>query len=333
MAKRQFRRHSKPSTAEPLLAPKTGVEEGNGSAVASSQERPTSFWENFAPSPDRARWWNWQPIIRHINRKVCGIGRPDWNGGLLYELQRRYPNRKFERAVSVGCGSGGKELQLLKMGLVTHFDLFEVNEVQIEIGKKLYTEAGLADRATWRTDDGVTALYSSSETYDMVFWDNALHRMPDTALAVAGSAKALQSGGSFVMNDYVGPNHYQWSDRELRYGDAVRAGLSERFFRNPRGQSGGALSRKIFRPSSELMVSDDQSQAPDSSRIIQSIKRTFPSPDIWILGGCIYHLCLNDLLANFHPEEDASLLASLLVMDDLLIDSGDYHYAACIAEP
>lgn len=80
------------------------------------------------------------------------------------------------------------------------------------------------------------------------------------------------------------------------------------------------------------MMATDPSEAADSSRILPAIRQQFSEPDIWMLGGSIYHLCLNDILANLSPEEDRSLLSSLLVLDDMLAETGDCHYAACIAE-
>lgn len=50
-----------------------------------------------------------------------------------------------------------------------------------------------------------------------------------------------------------------------------------------------------------------------------------------MFGGVIYHLALNDVLANLDPERDAPLLESLLLLDLALAELGENQYAACLA--
>ena len=220
-------------------------------------------------------------------------------------------------------------MALLKQGIVKEFDLFEVSAVRIEQGQQQYQKEGLTDRVNWRQADGIEAL-ESGRNYDLVFWDNSLHHMPDTQRAVQASVAGLRPGGVFLMNDYVGANRFQWSDRELRYASMVRGNLPDRFFQNPWNPK-TQLRKTAVRPTVEGMIAADPSEAADSERILPSISATMPEAKIWLLGGVIYRLALNDVIANLDEKADLPLLEMALTVEAALIELGESQYAACIS--
>ncbi len=71
-------------------------------------------------------------------------------------------------------------------------------------------------------------------------------------------------------------------------------------------------------------------ESADSAAILPALRNLARREDIWLLGGVIYHLALSDVLANFRPEEDDALLASLLLLDKSLSQQGLNHYAAAL---
>jgi SAM-dependent methyltransferase len=178
-------------------------------------------------------------------------------------------------------------------------------------------------------EDGLAAMEQSA-SYDLVFWDNALHHMPDTIRAIAASRSCLRSGGLFVMNDFIGPDRFQWTDRQLYYATSVRSKLSKRLLRHPTFPD-RSLRPCAVRPSIEGMIAADPSEAADSGRILERVRTLLPNPSIWMLGGCIYFIALNDVLANVDLEHDSELLESLLILDLALSELGENLYAACIS--
>jgi len=296
---------------------------------ADDRRRAAAYWDRPAPVAKRARWWSWPRIVAHQNALICGEPLPAWGAGLAREIDRRWPGRRFRHAVSVGCGNGAKELELLRSGLVQRFDLYEISEARIRHGQKLLARAGLTDRVTWHTHDGIEALEHGAR-YDLVTWDNGLHHMPDTARAVAASVTALQPGGVFLMNDYVGPDYFQWSARTLAYTTAVRHRLPEVLLRDP-ADPARRLARTIGRPDRDAMIALDPSEAATSEAILPAIRQHFPDARIWMLGGAIYHLALNDVLANLDADRDGPLLEALLLLDLSLAELGENQYAACLA--
>lgn len=212
---------------------------------------------------------------------------------------------------------------MVSAGLVRHFDLFEISEVRAESGRALATRKGVSDRVAFHTCD---AFEQDLGQYDLVYWNNALHHMLDADSAVRWSRERLKLGGSFVMDDYVGPNRHQWTDVELDVAQGVRLMLPPQYRRDPQAPE-RELPLRPLRKSVEEMVRRDPTEAPDSENILPSVSRHFPNAEIIPTGGVIYHLALNEVIANFDETRDVGLLEALLAMDRALTDVGLSHYA------
>ena len=261
---------------------------------------------------------------------ICGKPIPTWNGGLIEQLKERTAGRVLNRGISIACGDGRKEMALLRAGLVRSFDLFEISQTRVATGVEIYEKAKLSHLVNWHLSDGVEHLERCPDSYDLVFWDNALHHMPDTARAVSASRVALRQSGLFAMNDFVGPSRFQWSDRALHFANMTRSKLPEKFLRSIHSH-GRSIPRTILRPTIEAMLAADPSEAADSSSIIPALKKFFPDASLWPLGGTIYHLAMNDVLSNTDDITDAATIEALLILEVALIELGEHHYAACIA--
>ncbi len=266
-------------------------------------------------SADGSRWWMHPAIHQHINRLVCGEAITGPHAGFHRLLTAQAPGGGFGRALSIGCGSGGKEAKLLRSGVVGHFDLFEIGEFRRAQIQAKADEHGVGDRITIHIGDAFTA--ERRAEFDLIYWNSSLHHMSDAARAVAWSFDALAPGGSFAMDDFVGPSRFQWSDADLDLCFQIRALLPGRFMRHPRDPS-VTLDRRVERPTIAHMMATDPTEAADSGAILAAVRRWFPDATVIATGGLIYHLALNDVLANFSGPDDAWLLGLLLTMDEQL---------------
>jgi hypothetical protein len=154
--------------------------------------------------------------------------------------------------------------------------------------------------------------------------------MLDVEAAVEWSWKVLKQGGLFYMDDFVGPDRFQWPAQMLLAATAVRQSLPDRLLVNPHKPT-TMLPRIMKKPDPEKMRQSDPSEAADSSRILGCVQRRFPGADIVLTGGVIYHLALSEVLANFVGDEDFRLLERLLEVDDMCIAMGQTHYATTLA--
>jgi SAM-dependent methyltransferase len=313
----------------------SGSDAAENSTAAETSKVVGLHWSKSRRHTDSAghvlktRWWQHPPIIRHINEKVCGKPIDGFSAGLTMRarslLDRRLP---LSRGISVGCGNGTKEMKLLREGLVQVFDLYELADTRIATGRELAEKQRLSQSAHFIQGDAFR-LANEPGQYDLVHWNNSLHHMLDVEAAVQWSWDVLKPGGLFYMDDFVAPDRFQWSPKMLLVATAVRQSLPDRFLINPY-KPNTMLGRVLKRPDPAKLRQSDPSEAADSSRILSCVKRRFPSAEITLTGGVIYHLSLSDVLANF-TEDDRPLLDRLLVVDDLCTAAGETHYATALA--
>lgn len=276
----------------------------------------------------RTRWWLEPTIVRHVNKRICGrpldgvgAGLSQWALDVLPDLPRR-------QAVSIGGGSGVKEMRLLELGIVEHVDVFEIASTRVAQGRKIAADRGLTERITFHE-----RLLRSDECagrYDIVHWNNSLHHMLDVDEWLGWSRRALRPDGVLLMDDFVGPSRFQWTTRQCRIASRYRRTLPDALLIDPADPS-KKLDRRIRPPSIESMIASDPTEAADSSRITESLRRHFPAVEIRFTGGAIYNLALQDVMANMDPDRDSGMLRQALIMDDLLSGMGENHYAAAIA--
>lgn len=276
----------------------------------------------------KLRWWQSPSILVHLNRIVCGTSLQGPWAGLKSRIQKIAPDG-FNRGISIGCGAGAKGIQLVKSGLVKHFDLFEISPTRVEQGLRLAQANGIDKQVSYFLEN---AFDQTLGTYDLVYWNNALHHMLDVGAAITWSRAHLIPGGWFVMDDFVGPSRFQWSDANLEYATRVRCLLPERFLRNPSDLT-KQLPVEVRRPTVGSMIKDYPTEASDSDRILSSLIKIFPDALIIPTGGFLYNLALNDVIAHFdETRDDLPLLQSILMSDEFLAFGGMTHYATALAQ-
>lgn len=227
----------------------------------------------------------------------------------------------FKHGVSVGCGDGYKEFQILKKGLVKKFTLFELSDVRIENALRQAKMLGFEDRVEIIKGDYLN--YEFTEKIDFVHWNNSLHHMLDVEKAVKWSYQILEVGGVFYMDDFVGPTRFQWSDETLELATRIRKALPDIYLKSPY-EPDQLLNRIVSRPDPKKLKKDDPSEAADSSRILENVVKYFPNAEITLTGGSVYFLTLTDILHNIDESDvkDKAILDLLLIIDELATKSG-----------
>lgn len=280
-------------------------------------------------APTRLRWWESPIIIEHVNEKICGERIQALGAATAELIKQRYPGRTFATAVSIGCGNGAKEIALVESGLVEEFHLFELSKVRVEAGRKLAEQAGVKGQVIFHNEDGLK--HQQPNRFDLVHWSNSLHHMLNVDQAIGWSHVTLKPNGLFFMDDFVGPDRMQWSDKMLQMASRVRTALPKKYLKDPKLPH-KSLPSLMTRPSRLRMWLADPTECADSSNIIPCLKKWFPDIEITATGGAIYHLALNDVLHNFNEMNDRALLEKLLKIDDLCTRRGEFHYAVAVAE-
>jgi ubiquinone/menaquinone biosynthesis C-methylase UbiE len=260
-----------------------------------------------------AKWHRIPAINRHIAGKLGGGVR------MLDPFLRRICEAgPLDRAISIGCGIAVTERQLVRMGGVRHFDLFDLSSDRLAATERQAAKDGIADRIALHNADAFCT--TPSEVYDLVYWKSALHHMMDADAAVAWSWRALKPGGTFAMWDFVGPTRFQWSDVNLSRVNEFRASLPFE-------------AKPIRRKTIEQMMKLDPSEAADSSNIVPAVTKYFPHAQIHYLGAAMVHIGFAGILDTILERPDApEIFRRALAVDDELRSVGENHLACCVVQ-
>ncbi|MFT6906904.1 MAG: SAM-dependent methyltransferase [Oleiphilaceae bacterium] len=287
--------------------------------------KTSDHWSTHAKKSrvPRTSWRESAYLLRIINERVCGERIGGVSRGLHRRLKEIITDSPIKQGISIGCGRGAKEMALIQAGLVESFELYEIAEEFISQGQALAEQRGVADRVRFHCADG----FKAKGPFDIVHWNDSLHHMPDVHEAVRWSRSVLAPEGIFYMDDYVGPNRFQWSDRTLEIANRIRQSFPDHYLENPHAL-GKMLPRTAARPLKKRVIEVDPSEAADSAEIISAIRSVFPSAKIWPTGGAILRIALTDVIHNLDEESDCHILELVALADEMC---GESHYACALS--
>lgn len=294
-------------------------------------EKIGAHWDHRVREERPIRWMTHPWVVAKVNGFVGEISSDKWGEGLVQRLIRTYREQlPFKRGISVACGNGLIELDLVRRGIVESFECFDFAEQRIAVGRAKAAAAGLGDRLHYHASDAFEEVTGAGE-FDFVHWRNAIHHMLDTREAIAWSARCLAPGGVLYVDDYVGPSRFQYTDVQMRAFDEVLAALPARFLALPAPEE-GFLPRKLERPVEADVVAVDPSEAADSANIIPALLEHFPGADVVGVSGGIFQAALHRLMRNFDANRDAAFLRLLWAHERTLVDHGHLNWAVALAQ-
>jgi len=176
---------------------------------------PTAFWDREATAPSTPPEANWMahPLVRHyIDESISG------NPGLwpMEWFQRHLAGRTFRRALSIGCGTGPLERDLLRRGIVARIDAFDGSPKSIEIARAEAVAAGLDDRVEYSVDDFNTVELPRAK-YDLVCFQQSLHHVEKLERLLLQVRRCLAPDGLVYFDEYVGPSRTHWNALTTRW--------------------------------------------------------------------------------------------------------------------
>jgi SAM-dependent methyltransferase len=190
------------------------------------------------------------------------------------------------------------------MGLCEQYDAFDVSAGALEIAKDAAARAGLKN-VTYAQQDLNHAVFERGG-YDVVFASMAVHHIENLENLFDQVRAALKPGGLFVFNEYIGPNRFQWSRRQLIAINLVLSVLPRRLRTR---LTDGQIKPWVRRPTVDSVVAVDPSEAVRSSAILPLAERYFQIVERIDYGGTILHMLLQDIVGNFRSENPRDVTA------------------------
>jgi SAM-dependent methyltransferase len=255
-----------------------------------------------------------------MNRRATDL--PDQDGiealRLLLLREGRLP---AARAASLCCGTGGLERRLVAQGIVGHCIGYDLAAGAIEVARAEALAAGLGAALDYRRCDlDTTGLGEAG--LDLVVGCQGVHHIERLEFAFDNVRAALRPGGLFHLEqEFVGPDRFQWTDRQVEEMTAWLRSLPERYRRTMDGLVKEAAGRATLAE----MLAHDPTEAARSSMIEPLLAARFEIVRRRALGGTLTMMALAGIAHNFDPSipEDVAHLRRLLDCEAALMASGE----------
>jgi len=271
---------------------------------------PAAYWDREVTNPvtPAAHGWMAHPLVRHyINESISG-SRDDWP---LDWFQRAYP-RTFERALSIGCGTGALERDLLRRNVTHTIDAFDLSNESLMIARTAAAAEGLQDRVTYFRGD-FNAMTLQRDHYDLVCFHQSLHHVKNIEPLLREVLCAIKADGVLYLDEFIGPSRTDWNAFTVRWYRA----LYQSFPRNVR----------YFDDFAMPIQEEDPSEAIRSADIFSRLVIGFDVEQFRGYGGNILAMMFPDLVVPNLSDEQVDMLIRI---EKSLLYGGDTHFHAVI---
>ena len=258
-------------------------------------------------------WHAWldHPVIASHYRSrslVEGLPWESWVG-------RRH-GTPARRSLDLGCGSGNKSLAVFNAGSTRETDGIDISEDRIAEAERMRIAHGIP--GNFRVADVNTASIPP-DSYDLIFSSHSLHHFLALEHVMAQVHDALTPDGLFILEEFVGPTQFQWTDRQI----AVVRTLMELIPEDLRMLRWGAVKPYEGRPEVKDVVAASPFESIRSAEIVPLFQRFFRVVELRRLGGTLQHLLYNGIVHNFTLDRRDALdrVQAIIEIEDALIDS------------
>jgi SAM-dependent methyltransferase len=288
--------------------------QGKKGDIWSERHLDPNYWQSLI------HWGQIPQVENYINRSISGKE----NENFIDYCSRKYlsPLRKKKkiRMLSLCTGIGQLEIDMIKRDLVDEITGFEYSTDCVIAANSHAKEAGVERRVRFIQMDLNNPNFSEVGKFDFIFNEAALHHIKNLEALFAECLKVSSKETLFLNHDYIGPNHHQWTQKQLFFinkimellPDSLRASRS-----NP-----GAIHLHKNSLSLKQMMDIDPTEGVRSEDIIKVMEDYFSIVEFKNFGGTILHMLLNDMAGNFTAAEHESLINLLIMFEETLIKEG-----------
>lgn len=279
---------------------------------------PVNYWDSVEAHSRIDEIWMSHPLVRaRINQRIAGDPNT-WTTTWLQGRVARMP--RWRQTLSIGCGMGQFERDLVRLDLVDRIAGVEISPVCVAAATHAASVAGMSERITYRCADAWEEL-ARARGLDAIFFHASLHHFDRLAELAALLRRALAPGGQLYLDEYVGPSRDEWQLRdELRW--------NWHYYHLPKSV------RRVGRIRPPVNF-EDPTEAVASSQILPSIAREFDLLDQRDYGGNLLSVIYGNLRrptqAPPSPQADFDeAVENLLDAEDVLLAKGAKSYHAVV---
>jgi SAM-dependent methyltransferase len=234
---------------------------------------------------------------------------------------RRWVARHFGgpaiRSMELGCGSASVSKQLFQVGSTREIEGLDASPERIREAEN--QRVAVQAPGGFGVGD-VNGVSLEPGHFDLIVSAHSFHHFVELERIMEQVHRALTPRGLFILEEFVGPTQFQWTDAQIETTRSLMALIPERY----RMLRWGAVKPYEGRPTVEAVVAASPFESIRSAEIGPLFERNFRILHHRNLGGTIQHLLHNGIIHNFPPgdAEAERILSGIWQVEDGLVDSG-----------
>jgi SAM-dependent methyltransferase len=220
---------------------------------------------------------------------------------------------KFEHGLTLGCGTGRRERELISRDVCRSFHGIDISEKAIATAREIAKEQGLP--LTYEVAD-LNFLELPEKAFDLVVAQTCLHHVLFLERVAEQIWRSLKSDGYLWIDDFIGETQGQYDPKRLSIMNRILAILPEKFRNN---KVNGRLVAEIKRPEPGHLGSPFESIR--SGEIVSVFQRWFTVE--WELEFDAFLRLIvphGTRVAYLENEDTKALFEILMLLDDLCIE-------------
>jgi SAM-dependent methyltransferase len=222
---------------------------------------------------------------------------------------------KFEHGLTLGCGAGRCERELIRNGVCRTFHGIDVSANAIVAAREIAKEQNLP--VIYEVAD-LNFVELPEKTFDLVVAQTCLHHILFLERVAEQVWRSLKRDGYLWIHDFIGETQQQHDLRRLSIVNQILAVLPEKFRKN---KLTGRLVTEIKRPEPGHLVSPFESIR--SSEIVPRFQRWFTVEWKVEFDAFLRLVVPQGTRAAYLENEDTrALFETLMLLDDLCIKEG-----------
>lgn len=296
-----------------------------------SSKLDTAWGDPGAWTANGLQWTHLDEVRALINRRVSADPAVSPLGWFISHIASAGA-MPLRRVLVLGCGSGDVERELHARGWASEIVGFDLSPKVLEVARAAaagipsiqYVQASMDDIPV-----GQPPFQPAS--FDAVIGVASVHHCSRLDKLYPAVARLLTPDGWFFLDEYVGPDRFQFSPEHMAQVAAVAELLPDRLLATMSGE----VKRGFRAPTVAEVVAVDPSEAACSSQILPLLGQHFEVLAQRPYGGALLRVLLSDVAQNFQGASAAPWLQAIVDTEDELDRLGllEQHFSCAIARP
>ncbi|MCP4716693.1 MAG: class I SAM-dependent methyltransferase [Deltaproteobacteria bacterium] len=253
-------------------------------------QQTADFWDQL-DTRRPLQFWDLAEVLRYRNKLISGRD----NLGFLDWFKQCYVKRPFRTGLSLGCGAGEFDRRAWELGIVENLVGIDVAPHRLKTAQKLSVGMPLV-----YIQQNLNTVQLPHSGYDFCLCKMILHHIEDLEHLFGELRQSLRPGGLLYIDEYVGPNRFQFDENHLKIADEVLQTIPEEL----RGlrYDPQSVKKRINRINPLVIQSADPSEALRSSEIDRLLKNHFSVLAEHGTGGSLLFRLLDGIAHNFNED-------------------------------